>query len=272
MKIALVVPGGVDRSGTKRVIPCLLWLIERLVAAGDDVHVFALNQEPERGEWPLLGATVHNAGSSWPRLRTVAAMLREHRKGSFDVVHAFWAGAPGQAAAVFAANARLPFAVTLPGGDLAALPDIGYGAALRWRGRAGVRLVLSCLGDYHRERVDGGSSRRARVAHHHYSIRCCAGQVAASAAATADRGLAHPANSCGQSQSREGPFRLARRAASARRCKDGVYARHCRRGYACRRAAAALHRTGLGQARQVSRFRAPCRFTRRYSRGRTSWS
>ena len=70
-------------------------------------------------------------------------MLREHRKGSFDVVHAFWAGAPGQSAAVFAANARLPFAVTLPGGDLAALPDIGYGAALRWRGRAGVRLVLS---------------------------------------------------------------------------------------------------------------------------------
>ena len=31
MKIALVVPGGVDRSGTRRVIPIILWLIERLV-------------------------------------------------------------------------------------------------------------------------------------------------------------------------------------------------------------------------------------------------
>jgi hypothetical protein len=28
VKIALVVPGGVDRSGSERVIPCLLWLIE----------------------------------------------------------------------------------------------------------------------------------------------------------------------------------------------------------------------------------------------------
>jgi hypothetical protein len=93
VKIALVVPGGVDRSGTERVIPCLLWLIERLVAAGDEVHVFALNQEPEPGEWRLLGATVHNAGTRWPRLRTVAAMLREHRRGRFDAVHAFWAGA-----------------------------------------------------------------------------------------------------------------------------------------------------------------------------------
>lgn len=143
MRIALVVPGGVDRSGTERVIPCLLWLIERLVAAGDEVHVFALNQERERGEWPLLGATVHNAGEGWPRLGTVTAMLREHRKRRFDAIHAFWAGAPGQAAAAFAAIACVPFAVTLPGGDLAALRDIGYGAALRWRGRVSTRIVLS---------------------------------------------------------------------------------------------------------------------------------
>jgi glycosyltransferase involved in cell wall biosynthesis len=143
MKIALVVPGGVDRSGTTRVIPCRLWLIERLAAGGDEVHVFALNQEPEPGEWPLLGAMVHNAGRRWARWRTVVAMLREHRRDPFDVVHAFWAGAPGQAAALFSAIARLPLVVTLPGGDLAALADIGYGAALRRRGRTATRLVLS---------------------------------------------------------------------------------------------------------------------------------
>ncbi len=101
MKLALVVPGGVDRSGSERVIPCLLWLIERLTDPGDEVHVFALNQEAKSGEWPLLGATIHNAGRRWPRLRTVTAMLREHRKQPFDLVHAFWAGAPGQAAAGF---------------------------------------------------------------------------------------------------------------------------------------------------------------------------
>src|SRR5437868_12756137 len=64
MKIALFTPGGVDRSGTARVIPCLLWLIERLVQGGDDVHVFAVRQEPRKARWPLLGAEVHNAGGA----------------------------------------------------------------------------------------------------------------------------------------------------------------------------------------------------------------
>ena len=32
MKTLLVIPGGVDASGTKAVIPALLWLIERLVS------------------------------------------------------------------------------------------------------------------------------------------------------------------------------------------------------------------------------------------------
>lgn len=143
MKIALVVPGGVDRSGTERVIPVLLWLIERLVRAGDEVHVFALDQEPEPDEWHLLGASVHNAGRQPRRLRSLRTILRENRRRRFDVVHAFWAGAPGQVARAFAAIARVPFVVTLPGGDLAALPNIGYGAQLRRRSRIATRAVLS---------------------------------------------------------------------------------------------------------------------------------
>jgi hypothetical protein len=41
MKIALVVRGGVDRGGRERVVPVLLWLIERL-ARRLDLHVIAL--------------------------------------------------------------------------------------------------------------------------------------------------------------------------------------------------------------------------------------
>lgn len=143
MKVALVVPGGVDRSGTERVIPVLLWLIERLVRAGDEVHVFVLDQEPSPARWQLLGATIHNAGRSPRRLRSLSSLLREDRRGRFDVVHAFWAGAPGQVAAAFGAIARVPFVVTLPGGDLASIPEIGYGAQLTRRGRLATRLVLS---------------------------------------------------------------------------------------------------------------------------------
>lgn len=143
MKVALLVPGGVDRSGTKRVIPCLLWLIERLVRSGDEVHVFALGQEPKPGRWQLFGAGIRNAGARPRRLRTLAALIAEHRRARFDIVHAFWAGAPGVAAAAFARLTHVPLVVSLPGGDLIALPDIGYGVQLTRRGRFWTRFTLS---------------------------------------------------------------------------------------------------------------------------------
>lgn len=143
MKLALIVPGGVDRSGERRVIPCLLWLIERLVAAGDEVHVFALGQEPEPGEWRLLGARVRNAGRRPRRLRALVDLAAEHRRGRFDVVHAFWAAGPGAVAALFGRLTGTPVVLTLPGGDLSALADIGYGARLTPGGRLWTRLALA---------------------------------------------------------------------------------------------------------------------------------
>jgi len=143
MKLALIVPGGVDRSGERRVIPCLLWLIERLVAAGDEVHVFALGQEPEPGDWMLLGARVRNAGRRPRRLRALVDLMAEHRRGRFDVVHAFWAAGPGAVGALFSRLTGTPMVLTLPGGDLSALSDIGYGARLTPGGRLWTRLALA---------------------------------------------------------------------------------------------------------------------------------
>jgi glycosyltransferase involved in cell wall biosynthesis len=143
VKIALLVPGGVDRSGTVRVIPCLLWLIERLAGAGHDVHVFAARQEDRPGSWPLLGATVHNAGrrprSLW-MLRSIAA---EHRKARFDVVHAFWCNV-GEIGAIAGKLLGVPLVLTLPGGDVAGLSDIGYGLQLSRHGRWQLRVAARC--------------------------------------------------------------------------------------------------------------------------------
>ncbi len=143
MKIAILVPGGVDRSGTERVIPCLLWLIERLVRAGDEVHVFAFEQEPAPGRWPLLGATVHNAGR-WPRaLNVLKLLLAEHRRRCFDVLHAFWAVPSGTTGAVAAKLLGVPLLLTLPGGDMARLRAIRYGGRLRFRSRLRLRLAVA---------------------------------------------------------------------------------------------------------------------------------
>ena len=131
-----------DRSGRERVIPALLWLIERL-AARHETHVFALAQEPLPADWTLRGAAVHNLGLSaharWPGEALFAAGRRLARglsaHGPFDVVHAFWANGPGFLATRAARALGIPAVVSLAGGELAALPDIGYGGQLHLRER-----------------------------------------------------------------------------------------------------------------------------------------
>lgn len=143
MKIAILAPGGVGRDGVSEVIPCFLWLIERLVRAGDEVHVFTLRQEPQPGRWQLLGAQVHNAGRRPRRLRMFRAILAEHRRGRFDVLHAMWAVPAGLVAAAAGRILRLPILLCLPGGDLVSLPRLFYGGRLTLRGRAQLRLALA---------------------------------------------------------------------------------------------------------------------------------
>jgi glycosyltransferase involved in cell wall biosynthesis len=142
-----VVPGGVDRSGRERTIPALLWLIERL-ARRHDVTVIALGQEEERGEWNLLGARVVDLGR--PRhfaIPGVGLMLRIGQlRGAindahFDVVHAFWAS-PSGFLATTAFPRRTPLVVSLAGGELAAIPQIGYGRGLIARERMKVSFAL----------------------------------------------------------------------------------------------------------------------------------
>jgi len=123
-------------------MPSLLWMIERLAKLAD-VHVFALHQEAAPGSWPLLGAQVHNAGRRRPGMVALRQMLAEHRRRRFDVAHAYWASGPGAVGALFSWVSGVPLVVTLPGGDLCALCDIGYGALATRSGRARVRLALA---------------------------------------------------------------------------------------------------------------------------------
>lgn len=141
MKIALVVPGGVDRTGEFRVIPVLLALIERLSRV-HEVHVFALRQEPTPDDWPLAGATVHNIGDGWSRLRAIQAIRAEHKRGAFDLIHAIFSGSCGLVAVVAARWLGVPSLVHIAGGELVAMHDIYYGGRRRWKGRMREALVL----------------------------------------------------------------------------------------------------------------------------------
>jgi glycosyltransferase involved in cell wall biosynthesis len=145
VKLALVVPGGVDRSGEYRVIPALLALIERL-SRQHEVHVFALRQEPLAGDWRLAGASIHNIGDGWVHLRGVAAIRAEHRRAPFDLVHAVFSGPCGLIAVAAARLLALPSMVHVTGGELLALRDIGYGGRQTWKGRMREWITLRCAG------------------------------------------------------------------------------------------------------------------------------
>ena len=142
MKVALVLPGGVDRSGTDRVIPAFVWLIERL-ARRHDVHVFATRQDAEPGSWKLNGAQVYNAGTArGSSYRLLAQFGAVHREGRFDVVHAFF-GWCGPVAAVAGWRFGVPVVFHAAGGEFVAHRDIDYGMRTTLRGRLGLRVALA---------------------------------------------------------------------------------------------------------------------------------
>jgi glycosyltransferase involved in cell wall biosynthesis len=147
VRIALVVPGGVDRSGEYRVIPTLLALIRRL-AASHDLHVFALSQDATPGQWQLEGAQVHNIGALHTVVRAVRTIFALHRERPFDLLHSIWSGTPGLVAITAGRICRVPSLVHVAGGELVALRDINYGGRLSWRGRLREALILrstSCI-------------------------------------------------------------------------------------------------------------------------------
>lgn len=142
MKLALVVPGGVDPGGERRVIPALLALIERL-AQQHEVHVFALRQEKWSATWKLRGAHVHNIGDGWTRVRAVRAIIAEHRASRFDIVQSVFSGACGLVAVSAARLLGIPSVVHVAGGEPVNMPEIRFGGRLTWRGRCQEAVVMA---------------------------------------------------------------------------------------------------------------------------------
>lgn len=142
MRVALVVTGGVDRTGTDKVIPALLALIERQ-ARLREVIVYALRYHSRPCRYPLLGATVHDLGSPRGLVRQYLALVAALRRdGPCDVIHAYWGLPAGLVAALAGRRLRTPSLVTLDSGELVAIPDIQYGLQRRWQQRIAVWATL----------------------------------------------------------------------------------------------------------------------------------
>ena len=149
MKIGLIVPGGVDRSGRIFVIPVLLALIERL-ARCHEVVVISLDPNTEPSEYKLLGARVINLGLirartrvSWGAATLGKLMSALHAAGGgFDLLHAFWVFPQGTMAVAAGSLLRTPVVVSIGGGELVWLPAIRYGGMRTLRSRITMSATL----------------------------------------------------------------------------------------------------------------------------------
>jgi glycosyltransferase involved in cell wall biosynthesis len=145
MNVGIVVPG-FSASEKDWCIPALLSLVARL-SERHRVRVFALR-------YPVRGLA-----RIFLMRRALAAIQREHRREPFDVLHAIWADEPGYLAVRSGRTLGIPSVVTLFGGELVEIPEIGYGGLQsRWN-----RLfVARALGGASRVTV-GASSMAALV-------------------------------------------------------------------------------------------------------------
>jgi glycosyltransferase involved in cell wall biosynthesis len=149
MKIGLIVPGGVDRSGRILVIPVLLALIKRL-ASHHEVVVVSLDPNTNPSEYELLGARVVNLGLIRARTRlswaavTLGKLMSALRGagGGFDLLHAFWVFPQGTLAVAAGALLRVRVVVSIGGGELVWLPTIRYGGMRTLRSRLTMSATL----------------------------------------------------------------------------------------------------------------------------------
>ena len=170
MKIGLVVPG-FSASESDWCIPALWDLVRSLARDHEmDLHVFPLRYPSLRQCYTVHGATVHPQSGAMARghsrlllmQRSVRAVLQEHRRAPFDLLHAYWADEPGLVVVAASRVLRIPVIVSLAGGELADIPDISYGGQRNRANRLMSRIALRQA-----DRVTAGSQYLMDIARSH---------------------------------------------------------------------------------------------------------
>ncbi|HSL18077.1 MAG TPA: glycosyltransferase family 4 protein [Methylomirabilota bacterium] len=149
VRLCLVTPG-FSASESDWCIPALHHLVRRL-SEEHEVTVLALRHPPRREPFAFFGARVLTLGAGRRTgvarvamlARALAAVRRVHRRRPLDAVHGLWADEAGLVAAASGRLLGVRSVVSVMGGELVGLPDIGYGVQLGRTGRGLVRRSLA---------------------------------------------------------------------------------------------------------------------------------
>jgi glycosyltransferase involved in cell wall biosynthesis len=176
VNVGLIVPG-FSADDSDWCIPALRHLA-RTLARTDRLRVIALRYPYTSGRYAVDGVEVVSLGGALSHGVATAALWRdalallraEHRRERFDVLHAFWATESGFLTAFAGRLLRVRTLVSLAGGELVALRDIGYGdqrlAVERLKVAAALRLssAISAGSRLLAERAERHVRRRVHLA------------------------------------------------------------------------------------------------------------
>ncbi len=148
MRIALITPGfgGDERD---EALPWLRHFV-RALTRRHEVIVFSLRYPHRRGCYQAWGATVYAFGGAFaagwrrlPLLARAAWIIRQaHYRQPCDRLQGLWADEPGFLAVALGRHLGVPAMVSVLGGELVGLADVGYGGQLSRLNRLLVRQAL----------------------------------------------------------------------------------------------------------------------------------
>lgn len=175
MNVGILLPG-FSSDATDAAIPVQLELA-RVLAARHSLRIVALRYPYRCERYRVDGADVIALGGRLHggarRLALWADALwtlrRLHREKPFDVLHAMWADETGLVAAWAGRMLGVPVVVSVLGGELVRLDDIGYGLQRRVFSRWTVRQALRgadavlTMGDYVRATVEAAGVIPGRI-------------------------------------------------------------------------------------------------------------
>ncbi len=170
---AVIVPGGI---GSVENVPSLLDLIERL-SRSFNLSVYSFS---DLAPHPVLAqnnckvsfvSTMTGGNSVLKILSCVWRIRKDAQTTRFPVVHGFWAMPQGLAAVLAGKLLGVPSIVSVLGGDIVRLPEIGYGglrsffhkSIVRWTVKSADRVTLLTRFQKGVMEANGISSSRAAV-------------------------------------------------------------------------------------------------------------
>ncbi len=149
LNIGIVIPG-FSADEDDFAIPVYQNLVREL-AREHTVRVVALRYPARRDPYPLHGAQVYPLGGADRRgpgrfrlwMAAVGCIESLHRAQPFDVLHAMWADETGLVTGLAGQRLARPVVMSVAGGELVGLRDIGYGSQLTRLGRWTVAQALA---------------------------------------------------------------------------------------------------------------------------------